>query len=259
MRRLTRSRKTAEAPVAAATYRNAMNRFRNRVVVMPSEGGFAVLLDDRPLRTPAGARLILPGQRLARIVAREWSRRESTAQPELMPATRLCNFAIDRADEFRRELVDGLLRYGSSDLLCYRAENPPALRTRQARRWNPVLAWSERELGAPLAATAGVVPVNQPATSLAALRRRLEGMDGFRLSAMRELVTLSGSLLLGLAVEARFRSPESAWRSARLDEDWQREQWGEDAEASELDALRRRDFLLAARILRSLDQVQHHS
>ena len=244
---------TVDAPVVATVSRNGMKRFWDRAAVRPLGRGFTVTLDDRPLRTPAGARLALPGLRLARIVAREWSRQEALIRPESMPATRLCNFAIDRADMFGRELVDGLLSYGSSDLLCYRASGTPGLRVRQARRWDPVLAWSGRELGAPLVTTEGVVPVNQPASSLAALRGRLEGKDGFRLAALHELVTLSGSLLLGLAVEAGFRTPETAWRCARLDEDWQIEQWGEDAAAAELAAFRRRDFLLAARILRSLD------
>lgn len=138
-----------------------------------------------------------------------------------------------------------LAAYGETDLTCHRAASPAELAARQAQGWDPVLAWAADTLGAPLVPTAGVLPVPQPAASLDALLAHVAAVDEFRLTALHDLVTLSGSILLGLAVAHRHLAPDTAWSLSRIDEDWQIEQWGEDEEAAEAAAFKRAQFLQA--------------
>ena len=215
--------------------------------------GYLVKLDETPLRTPEKNMLAVPTSELASIIAREWDDLGTEVVPASLPVTRLCNSAIDRAHDIRKEAIDRALRYGESDLLCYRSAENMDLNGRQSRVWDPVLIWAERDLAAPFVVTTGVVPVEQPVSSLESIRSLLECYDAFTLSAMQELVTLSGSVLLALAVVRSFRSPEAAWLASRVDEDWQAERWGLDPEAAEHAARARSAFIEAAGMISALE------
>ncbi len=215
--------------------------------------GYFVKLDETPLKTPGKNVLAVPTSDLAGIIAREWDNQDTDVVPATLPVTRLCNSAIDRVHDIRKEVIDRALRYGESDLLCYRSAENMDLRARQSLVWDPVLNWAERDLAASFVVTSGVVPVEQPASSLASIRSLLEGYDAFKLSSLQELCTLSGSVLLALAVVRCFMSPESAWLASRVDEDWQAERWGLDPEAAEYAARARNAFMGAAGMIFALD------
>ena len=225
----------------------APKRFWTEVAVVPEGEDFAVVLDGRPVRTPQKAHLRVPTRPFAEEVAREWAEQGETLDPNAMPATRLANVAIDKVAASQADVVAMLASYGASDLLCYRAEAPPALVERQQAGWNPLLEWSAGELGARLAVGSGVMPVAQSEADLARLREPVEQMDAFEIAAFHDLVTLSGSLVLGLAVAFGRLSAEEAWGLSRLDEDFQIEEWGADEEAAEAAGRRRAAFLDAAR------------
>jgi chaperone required for assembly of F1-ATPase len=148
----------------------------------------------------------------------------------------------------REAVTDEIAGYGETDLLCYRAPGPEALAARQAAAWDPWLGWARDRLGAPLTCAAGVMFVAQPPQAVAALRAAVEARDPFRLTALHALVTITGSLVLGLAVDDGACDAETAWAASRVDEDWQAEQWGEDSEAAAAAARRRGDLLDAARL-----------
>lgn len=224
-------------------------RFWTDATVGAVEGGFAVLLDGRPLRTPAKAPMVLPTRALAEIVAAEWAAQQGEIDPRSMPATRAANAAIDHAAADPAALRDHLASYGASDLICYRAEAPSGLVARQAAGWDGWLAWAATSLGAALVTTQGVMFRDQPAEACAALRLRLDRYSPFELTGLSDLVTLSGSLILALAVAEGALAAEEGWRLSRIDEDWQEEQWGIDAEAAERAMLRRAAFLAAADFL----------
>lgn len=222
-------------------------RFWKDVSVSEIEDGFAVNLDTRRVMTPGRVPLTLPTQAMAAAIAEEWAAQEDEIQPLTMPVTRAANSAIERVRPQRPEVAAMLAAYGETDLTCHRADAPAALVSRQAQAWDPVLAWAATALGAPLTPTAGVLPVDQPQASLAALSAHVAALDEFRLTALHDLVTLSGSLLLGLATSARHIDPETAWSLSRIDEDWQIEQWGHDDEAAAAAAIKRGQFLQADR------------
>ncbi len=224
-------------------------RFWTRASVTPVERGFGVALDARPLATPAGAPLGVPTAALAAAIAAEWDAIEGEIRPERLPLTRAANSAIDRVPAQREAVVDAIAAYGGADLLCYRAAGPAALAERQAEGWDPWLQWAARTLAAPMVAVTGVVHEPQPAATLASLRAAVAAHDAFGLAALNELVTLSGSLVLGLAVARGALAAPRAWQLSRIDEDWQAEQWGTDPEAEALAAGRRRDFLQARTLL----------
>ncbi|MFN3575727.1 MAG: ATP12 family chaperone protein [Tabrizicola sp.] len=225
----------------------APRRFWTTASAVPVEGGFAVQLDARPLRTPRKVPLVLPTAALAEAVAAEWQAQGDRVDPASMPFTRMANSAIDTVapefDTIARMVAD----YGGSDLMCYRAEGPEALVALQARAWDPLLAWAATDLGVSLRTTAGVVHVAQPAESLAALQSLVRGLTAFRLAAFHDLVSLSGSLILALAVTRKRIGVEEAWRLSRIDEDWQISQWGEDEEAADVAQRKHAAFLLADR------------
>jgi chaperone required for assembly of F1-ATPase len=222
-------------------------RFWTTAEAVPVPGGFAVHLDARPVRTPLKAALILPTPGLAEAVAAEWQAQDGKVDPLTMPFTRTANSAIDTVARQFDEVAELIAAYGASDLLCYRAEGPADLVARQAEGWDPILAWVETGLGAGLTVTIGIIPVDQPQGALAALRGQVRQQTPFQLAAFHELVALSGSLVLALAVTRRQVTAEAAWTLSRIDEDWQSEVWGKDEDAAELAAVKRDAFLLADR------------
>jgi chaperone required for assembly of F1-ATPase len=230
-------------------------RFWRAAYVRAAAGGFAVDLDTRALTTPAGSPLVLPTAPLARAVADEWDALGPEIDPGRLPLTRAANAAIDRVTLQREAVIDAIAEYGGSDLLCYRAAEPAGLAARQAAGWDPWLAWGARTLGAPLVAVTGVMHEPQPAPSLAALRAAVAEEDAFGLTALGELVTLSGSLVLALAVARGALAAAEAWELSRIDEVWQAEQWGLDPEAETAAARRRDDFLRASAMIAMLRET----
>lgn len=232
-------------------------RFWTEVTVLPgSEGGHAVLLDGRPLHSPAKRALALPSRALAEAVAEEWQAQGAQIDPGAMPLTRAANSALDKVAPQHAAVVQMLAEYGASDLLCYRAEAPEGLVARQTAAWDPWLAWARDTLGAPLVQAQGVMHVPQPQESLDRLAARLAAEDAFRLTALHDLVTLSGSLILGLAVADRALDAAEGWDLSRIDETWQEEQWGRDDEAHAMAQMRREAFLTAERMLRLLEHSE---
>lgn len=225
----------------------APKRFWTAAAVTEAPEGFGIALDGRAVRTPAKAALVVPSRALAQAIAAEWDAQEGKVDPATMPTTRSANAAIDKVRVQRAEVASYIADYGGTDLLCYRAEGPGELVARQAAGWDPVLDWAAETYGARLAVTRGVVPVAQPEAALAALAARVGQMDEWQLAALHDLVGITGSLLLGLAVAEARLDGATAWDLSRIDEHWQSEQWGEDEEAAEHAANRRLALLHAER------------
>lgn len=222
-------------------------RFWTEATVAAAEGGWTVRLDNRPVKTPAKSPLIVPTQALAHAIAAEWDAQTGEVKPDTMPFTRAANSAIDKVAPQRDAVVAIIAAYGASDLLCYRAPGPEALAMRQSQAWDPLLDWADAEFGARLAVTAGVMPVAQDALALDRLAQAVGALDAFQIAAFHDLVSLSGSLVIALAVLRGRLAADSAWALSRIDEDWQIEEWGEDEEAAELTAVKQAAFLQAAR------------
>jgi len=228
-------------------------RFYTSVTMAGEEGAYKVLLDDRPVRTPAGAELVLPTAAAAQLVVAEYAAQGEHIDPMSMPVTRLVNTAVDGVASDPQAVLEDILRYASTDLLCYRAGSPERLVERQRELWDPVLDWIESTLGARFVLAEGVMHVEQPRETLAALGTYLvQRREAFRLSSLHVMTTLMGSALLALAVEAGLLDAEQGWNAAHVDEDWNISQWGEDSEATARRAFRRRDMMAAVELLRAL-------
>lgn len=221
-----------------------------REVSVASDGaGHVVLLDRKPARTPAGRPLCLATAALAEAIALEWRAQETVVALDAMPLTALAATAIDRIAPLRAAVCAGLVHYAETDLVCYRAEEPADLVARQQAAWQPLLDWAERRWGVRLAATAGVVPVAQPAAALAALRRVVDGLSVMELTALGLAVEVAGSLIIGLALVMGRIDAEAAFEAALLDERYQAERWGADAEAEARRERLRAELLAAERFL----------
>jgi chaperone required for assembly of F1-ATPase len=225
----------------------APKRFWKQAEAVDCEGGFTVRLDGRPVKTPAKSPLVVPTLAMAEAVAAEWQAQDQKIRPETMPFTRSANSAIDKVSVQFDEVAGLIAAYGSSDLLCYRAPAPTELTERQAAAWDPLLDWAAEALSARLTAVSGIMPVEQPADAIKALEAQVRALTPYELAGVHDLVAISGSLVLGLAVFTGRLTAEAAWDASRIDEAWQNELWGEDEEAAEFEAVRRDALLHAAR------------
>jgi chaperone required for assembly of F1-ATPase len=226
-----------------------MKRFYKEVKVEPAAGGFEIRLDGRPVRTPARAALALPSQRLSEAVAEEWRVQGDKVEPRSMPLTGLANAAIDRVGPERDAFAAGLAGYGESDLLCYRADGPPGLAARQQAAWDPLLAWARRRFDVDFETVTGIVHRPQPPAAVERLRRAVAARSPFELAGLAPLVTISGSLVIALALAERSIDAQTAWDAATIDEAWQAEHWGVDEEAEAVRTARRAEFDSALRFL----------
>ena len=230
-----------------------MKRFWKEALAVADAGGWRIELDGRPLRTPARALLVLPTGKLGEEVAREWRDTREEVDPRTMPLTGLGNAAVDRVAADKDAFAASLARYGESDLLTYRAESPAGLVERQAAAWDPLLQWARRRFDVDFVVTSGVTFVPQAPNTVARLAHAVAALDPFRLAALSPLVTIGGCLVAALAVLEGEASPEQAWSAVSVDDAWQLEKWGSDAEAEAALENRRRDFLGGARFLTLLD------
>ena len=215
-----------------------LKRFFKDASVAERPDGFALLLDGREARTPARRPIVVPTAAAASLLAAEWDAQGEVIRPGTMPAMRLANSVIDGVAQSPGPVLDEVVRYAGSDLLCYRAEAPEELAARQAAAWDPVLAWARDAFGARFTLAAGVMHVAQPEAAVAAVRRAVEQAVGqgaaapFRLGALHMTTTLTGSALLALAVLAGRLPAAEAWAATHVDEDYQIERWGDDEEAA---------------------------
>jgi chaperone required for assembly of F1-ATPase len=221
-------------------------RFWKEAKAERCDGGFTVRLDGRAIKTPAKAGFVLPSLAMAEAAAAEWDAQKGAVKPETMPVTRAANSAIDKLGHQFDEVVGLLAAYGASDLLCYRATGPAGLIARQADGWDPLVQWSAETLDAPLLVTAGIVAIDQPGESLSRLRALTAAFSPFQLAAFHDLVAITGSLVLALAVTRNRLSAEQAFALSRIDETWQAELWGVDEDAAALEASKKQALLEAA-------------
>lgn len=224
-----------------------LKRFWQAANVAEAEGGYAVQLDGRPVKTPAKTALVVPTKALADQIAAEWDAVDEKIDPAAMPFTRSSNAAIDKVVHQRAEVADMLAAYGDADLTCYRANAPEGLIARQAELWDPLLDWAETTFGARLIPVQGVMHAPQNPQALRVLSDQVHALDVFALTAFHDLVSLSGSLVIGFAALHDVQDPQSLWRLSRVDEQWQEDQWGKDEEAQEMAARKESDFLHAHR------------
>ena len=229
-----------------------MKRFWTRAEAVRQGDGWGVALDGRPVRTPARAVLEVPTQSLALAIAGEWNGAEETIDPRALPLTGLANAAIDRIAPDRDAFGASLANYAQGDLACYRADSPRELVERQAEPWDSLLSWARRRYDVDFCTTTGITHVDQPPATVERLTHALAVLDPFRLAGLSPLVTIGGSLLAALAVHEEALTAVEAWEAVTVDDRWQLEQWGSDAEAEAALSNRRRDFLAAARFLELL-------
>lgn len=233
-----------------------MRRFWKEVTVEPEGDGHGIRLDGKPVRTPGRVPLALPTPALAEAVAGEWRAVGETLDPRAMPLTGLANAAIDRIAPAHDAFAAGLAAYGESDLICYRADEPEPLVARQAAHWDPLLDWARGRYDIHFETVTGVIHRAQPPATIARLGEAVAALDAWRLAGLSPLVTISGSLVIALALLEGAIDGDAAWTAAHVDEDWQAEQWGDDPLAAAARETRRRDFDAGARFLSLLDQVR---
>ena len=226
-----------------------MKRVYNEVATRAAEGGWGIALDGRPMRTPAKNDLVVPSAALAAAIGAEWDAQQDEIRPATMPLTRLAATAIDRTATLRRQVIEEVSNYAGTDLVCYRADHPPALAARQNAVWQPLIDWAVLRYDAALTVTAGVIPTPQPGSVLKALSGAVVALDDFRLTALHSLTGSSGSLVIALAVLEGRLAADEAFAASQLDEMFQIEAWGEDAEAAARRDAVAADIAAAARLL----------
>src|SRR3984893_15851655 len=226
-------------------------RFYTRPGVTETTAGFAITLDDKPIRTPSGRQMLAPTRPIADAIAAEWEAQQEDIDPLTMPLTRFANSVADAVVDRVDVVIEDVAKYFQSDLLFYRAGHPEALVAREAQHWDPVLFWAADVLGAHFILAEGVMHVRQPDAGVQAARGAFP-VDPWSIAALPVVTTLTGSALLALALTHGVLDPEQVWAAAHVDEDWNAEKWGVDEEVAARRAARLVDFRAAAFILRVL-------
>ncbi len=229
-----------------------MKRFWTSTAAQQHEDGFAILLDGKILHLPGGNPLNVPFPALAAAIAQEWAEAGGETKnftPDDLPLTRLASTARERVHHHRDNIISQLAAYGLTDLLCYRAENQPALAAREQELWQPQLDWAAQTYGIQLRTTAGIVPIPQPPEALAIFTAALAAMTDYQLAAIGVIVPALGSLILGLAVAANALTPDAACNLAFLGELWQEEHWGADEAAAARRQIIRDDIATSAHFM----------
>lgn len=231
-----------------------MKRVYKAVAVAPADdrSGFHVLLDGRPMRSPGQRTIAVPARAVAEAMAAEWDAQGETVNPRAMPMTGFAATVVDRVTPQRDRVVDEITGYGGSDLTCYLADEPVELTARQEAEWAPMRAWAEEALGARLVPTVGVMPVSQAPECLAALRHAVESVGDWELAPLHTVTTITGSLVLGLAVLRGRLDAEAAYAASEVDKAYQIEQWGMDREAEQRRRARRAEVAEAAKFVELL-------
>jgi chaperone required for assembly of F1-ATPase len=231
-----------------------MRRVYTRVETRPVDGSWGVALDGKPVRTPAKRELAVPNDALAAAIAAEWDAQREEIRPATMPLTRLATTAIDRTSAQRDLVVTETAGYAGTDRVCYRAESPPALAECQDAVWQPLIDWAALRYNATLAVTTGIVPAPQSPAALRAFAAIVAAQDDFRLTALHTLTAAAGSLVIALALIERRLDTEAAFAASQLDETFQIETWGEDAEAAAHRQALAADIAAAARFIELLGE-----
>ncbi|WP_075190848.1 ATP12 family chaperone protein [Maricaulis sp. W15] len=228
-------------------------RFYTDVTVVADGEVFAVHLDGRPVKSPAKQALALPTRALAELVAAEWAAQGERIDAPSMPATRLCFVALDLIPDARAETVAEVTKYASTDLVCFRAPEPPALAASQAAAWDPIIAWAESALGAHFVPATGLMPLDQDPVALQRVMQRAGELDDWRLTTLAHVTAVCGSALIALALLGGEIDGEKAFVLSTLDEHFQISQWGEDHEAADRLARLRTELVVMGEVLRALD------
>ena len=229
-----------------------MKRVYREVRVAPAGAGWSILLDAHTLQTPARVPVLLSQRGLAEAIAAEWDAQTAKIAPATMPLMQLVATAIDRIAPQPEPAVKEIVGYAATDLVCYRAERPADLVVRQNACWQPLVDWVTLRFDAPLQVTTGVLPQAQPAAAITAIRAAVASLDPLWLTALHSVTTSCGSVVIGLAVLERRLDAEGAWQASQLDETFQIEAWGEDAEAALSRAALRRDLEAICRFMELL-------
>jgi chaperone required for assembly of F1-ATPase len=235
-----------------------MKRFYKETAVEAGEGGWRVLLDGKPMRTPAKSVLVVPTQPLAHAIAGEWGgvAENTEINAALLPLTRLAATGLDRVAQRREQVIADTAKYGGSDLLCYRATTPEGLVKLQRDAWQPLLDWAAERYGARLVVAEGIAFVDQSAEAKVRLREAVAVHADLALSALYNLTHTAGSLVIALAVAEGRLDAEGAFSAAQVDELYQVARWGDDPLALKHREGVRKDIEAGARFLALLEKAR---
>jgi len=226
-----------------------VKRFWRSAQVAEQADGFAITLDGKAVRTPGKRNLVVPRRALAEAIASEWNAQGDTVEPSEMPLTRYSNSASDGVILRRAEVIEEITRFGATDLICYRATEPPELVERQLENWQPLADWIADELEIKLEIASGVIPVAQSESTMNGFRAAVSAFDDFPLTGLHGATAACGSLVIGLALARGHLDAEAAWMLSQIDETFQIERWGEDAEATDRRARLRADIEAISRFM----------
>lgn len=226
-----------------------MRKFYKKATTKPIKGGFHILLDEKPIKTPTGAVVICPTQSLAKAVAHEWQEQVEKIQLKLMPLTTFCYAAIDQIAHNKELIISETAAFTGSDLICYRAQAPLDLQQQEAELWDPIMAWLKENHGLSLNITVGVKHVAQPPETLVFMQKYLSERSDFELAALQTMTSILGSIFLSFAFHQKLIDREQAWLASRVDENFQTKIWGEDDEAKVISKNKMNQFYAACHFL----------
>ena len=228
-------------------------KFWTTIKLKKKETEFGILLDDNLLKTPHNKDCIISNITIAKDLMKEWSSIEDDINFHNMPITQICFASLDRERKEKIILLNKLIEYGMTDLLFYRDNLGTELEKVQSKKWDKLLDWTQNEFGLNFKIVNGIMPVKQPAENYNIFFKELDKLDCFSLTAISEIITLSGSLILGLLLLKKKIMSNEAWSLSKVDEEWQRSKWGSLPEQVEDDAYKKKFFFIACKFINILN------
>ena len=211
---------------------SSAKRFWKVTSVIADERGYAISLDEREVKTPMGLPFIVKTETLASVIRKEWDDQVEHIDPNSMPIYKFAVTSLDRVSTQRSAVVDELSAYGANDLLCYREDRDPKLAEYQDQVWQPFLDWAAEMFSVNFVVFKGIMPGDQDQESISKLRDAVDRFDDYQLSGLHTLVTVSGSLVLGLAAAYNQAPLDDIIKASFLDDLWQQDKWGYDEEVA---------------------------
>ena len=228
-------------------------KFWTAIKLKKKESKFGILLDNNLLKTPQKKDCLISNIRIAKDLFKEWSSIQDDINFHNMPVTQICFASLDRKRKEKIILLNKLTEYGMTDLLFYRDTSGTELERLQSKKWDKFLDWTQNELDLDFKIVNGIMPVEQPKENYNTFLNELEKLDCISLTALSDIVTLSGSLVIGLLLLKKKITSKQAWSLAKVDEEWQRSKWGTLPEQVEDDEYKKNNFFISCKLINLLN------
>jgi chaperone required for assembly of F1-ATPase len=204
-----------------------MKRFYTLVSTRKTDDGYVLQLDGKTVKTPSGQEIAAPTQALADAIVLEWAAQEEKVKPDTMPLTQILTTAIDKIRD-REAITESVMRYLDTDMVCYWAKEPEEIAKRQKEVWGRWIKWFEEHYEVPLYTTKKIDAIKQDPEAHKRAWNYIESLDAYYFTVLHIMTSLSGSLVMALALSEGDITVDELFQASYLEELYRGELYNEE-------------------------------